>query len=212
VDENFAGVTLDAVADLPVDRPVSLLMRHSVRAQILENKDVYRADLTPAGAAIACEFGCQIASIRKVGRILSSPVSRCVNTAVLIAEGAGWDHLIEINDWLSHPFMLPVWNAIPASFKGERAPFQVSALLSLLVEGHSRAANVDLFITHDTVIEALAGYASGTELKNNGNVPNYLEALLVWVEGGDICLSWRNKRYKLPVGQSFDCPSQDCPI
>ena len=197
VDENYADVTLAALAAFPLDRPVSLLMRHSLRVPILENKDVYLAGLTAEGAGIARRFGDQISKIHGVGRILSSPVSRCVDTAIWIAQGADWHHFIEISDILSHPFMLPVLNLMPPGPQDGSTPVQVSALLNLLIAGHSSSTSVDLFVTHDTVIEALAGYLLAAELRTDGNVPNYMEALFVWVEDSNIYLSWRNYRFSV---------------
>ncbi|HVP21949.1 MAG TPA: histidine phosphatase family protein [Anaerolineaceae bacterium] len=201
VDENYADITLAALAAFPADRPVSLLMRHSLRVPILENKDVYLAGLTTEGAEIARCFGNNVSQIRTVGRILTSPVSRCVDTALLIAQGAGWRHFVEISDCLSHAFMLPVPNLMPPGRRDDQLSVQVSALLDLLIGGHSSLASVDLFITHDTVIEALAGNLLGVELRTNGNVPNYLEALFVWVEDGEIFISWRNYLYSFPVSR-----------
>jgi hypothetical protein len=197
LDENFASNTLAILADLPADRPVALLMRHSVRVPILRNEDVYIADLTPEGLAIARKFGKELAQIRPIGRILTSPVSRCVNTSIAIAEGAGWKQFVQIEDHLSHPFMAPVWNGRPVYVTGSSIPPEISTLLKVMVVDRCGQSQVDLFVTHDTVVEALAGFALGNVTRGNGSVPNYLEALFAWQEGSHVCLSWRGREQKI---------------
>jgi len=200
VDENYAGVTLAALAELPRNRPVALLMRHSLRAPILTSAEVYVSDLTSEGIAIARDFGERLAQFRCLGRLVSSPVSRCVNTAVAIAAGAGGGNLVSIDDRLSHPFMLPVWQGSPVFEPRKKVPFEIRAILNLMAGESSSGARVDLFVSHDTVVEALAGYAFGLVTRSNGNVPNYLEAVFVWLDGRDMCLSWRGKTKRFRKG------------
>ena len=49
--------TVNNLALTPIDRPVSLLMRHSTRFPIENEAEVLTAKLTPDGVEIAEEFG-----------------------------------------------------------------------------------------------------------------------------------------------------------
>ncbi|HBC18890.1 MAG TPA: histidine phosphatase family protein, partial [Alcanivorax sp.] len=77
---------LEALNLLPKDKPVHLLTRHSVRELAKNGFADYRLPLTPEGIDMAREWGTQLA--RPVEAFYSSPVGRCVNTAIAMAEGA----------------------------------------------------------------------------------------------------------------------------
>src|SRR5512135_2889639 len=105
MDENFSDVSLSTLEKLPADRPISLVMRHAPRVSINNYSEVYVAGLAPEGQAAAVDFGARLAQIRPLGQIYSSPVSRCVNTALAIAGGAGWQKFVRVDDRISHPFI-----------------------------------------------------------------------------------------------------------
>ncbi|HZW04917.1 MAG TPA: histidine phosphatase family protein, partial [Anaerolineaceae bacterium] len=87
----------------PADRPVTLLMRHSVRFPIYDFATGDAIGLTPEGFLLAEQFGTVLATLRRPGRLLSSPVGRCVDTARSILKGAGWTDTLEIDPLLGHP-------------------------------------------------------------------------------------------------------------
>jgi len=191
MDEVYSAASLAALAALPQDRPVSLLIRHSQRVEILDSANVYNAGLTPEGISAAVDFGFRLAQNRTLRRIVSSPVSRCVDTAVAIARGADWNLLVRIDDRISHPFIRPVWQSLPfIHYPDSPIPPELAALLRLLSAEPGSAGVIDVFVTHDTVVGSLAGYATGLPV-NNGSTPNYLEGVFVWEEGQAFKILWR---------------------
>lgn len=192
--ELLADTTLNTLAGLPSKGCVSLVVRHSVRDPILGDNDIYLARLTPQGKAAARQFGRSLAHLKKLGRLISSPVSRCVDTALAIAEGAGYGQLVRVDDRLSHTLMAPIWNALPVCRNFEPMPPQMVALLELLVPQPGGDGNVDIFVTHDTVVGALAGTITGEPVKDEA-IPLYLEGIFIWQDGKDIHFWWRGKSH-----------------
>lgn len=192
--EILADATLNTLAGLPSKGCVSLVVRHSVRDPILGNKDVYLARLTPQGKAYARQFGRQLSNLKKLGRLISSPVSRCVDTAMAIAEGASYGQLVRVDDRLSHTLMAPIWNSLPVCCNFEPLPPQLVVLLELLIPRPGKDGYVDIFVTHDTVVGALAGYITGEPVKDEA-IPVYLEGIFIWQDGKDIHFWWRGKSH-----------------
>jgi Histidine phosphatase superfamily (branch 1) len=192
--EILADATLNTLAVLPSKGCVSLVVRHSLRDPILGDNDVYMARLTPQGKASARQFGRELAHIKKLGRLISSPVSRCVDTALAISEGAGYGQLVRVDDRLSHTLMAPIWNALPACGNFDAMPSQIVTLLDLLVPRPGGDGCVDIFITHDTVVGALAGYITCEPVKDEA-IPLYLEGFFIWQDEKDIHFWWRGKNH-----------------
>ncbi len=191
MDEVYTSVSLSTLAALPSDRPVSLVMRHAPRVSIHDYSEVYVAGLTPEGRAAAEDFGLRLAQIRTIRRIVSSPVSRCVDSAMAIARGARWQQLVRVDDRISHPFISPVWLSLSSlHYPQTPLPDELVKILSLVAPGSSGTPVVDVFITHDTVVGSLAGYFTSQPV-NDGNTPNFLEAAFVWQEDQALKILWR---------------------
>ncbi len=186
-------VSLSTLDSLPSDRPISLVMRHAPRVDINSYAEVYIAGLTPEGKAAAEEFGARLVKLRPVGQIVSSPVSRCVDTALAIARGAAWQGFVRVDDRISHPFISPVWLTL-SSLRYPQAPVpqELITLLKFISASSSPAGAVDVYVTHDTVVGSLGGYFTGLPA-SDGNVPNFFEAVFVWQEAQAVKLLWRNK-------------------
>lgn len=75
------------LAAVPADRPVALLLRHSVRDELPRDDVGYELPLNPLGVRLACDLGAAMQG--RVRSLHASPVSRCVQTARLIGEAAG---------------------------------------------------------------------------------------------------------------------------
>ena len=69
--------------------PLLLLLRHAEAAAPASGGD---RELTPHGRAQALAAGQAIGALLSGGTILHGPLLRCHQTAVLVAEGAGWPH------------------------------------------------------------------------------------------------------------------------
>jgi broad specificity phosphatase PhoE len=184
--------TLAAIASAPVDRPVAVIMRHSVRYPILDDESVYTAALTPEGIRLAEELGEKLVKMRPIRKIVTNFVGRCQQTADAIARGAGFTGNVARNLRISHPFIEPAWDALPIAWPEDAPPVQVRALLSLVTGGEHQPGVVDVYVTHDTIVGALAGYLMGEKF-DSSNWPNYLEGVLLWRDGARLFAHWRGQ-------------------
>lgn len=184
--------TLAAISAAPSDRPVAVIMRHSVRYPILDDESVYTAALTPEGVRLAEELGEKIAKMRPIRQIVTNFVGRCQQTAEAIARGAGYTGQVTQNLRISHPFIEPAWEALPIAWPKDAPPVQVTALLTLVTNGGHQPGVIDVYVTHDTIVGALAGYLMGEEF-DSSNWPNYLEGVLLWRDGAHLFAHWRGQ-------------------
>lgn len=196
--------TLQRLGALSMSHRVGMVVRHSVRFPILSQEDVYTVGLTPEGVRLAEEFGGELAQIRRPGRLISSPVGRCLHTAEAISRGAGWGLNPQPDYRLSHPFIEPAWNALPIRWREDPLPEQLSELVNLLLEGEDQPGVLDIFTTHDTIIAVLAEFFTGLHFHYPGYWPDFLEGVLIWRNGGEVHLRWRDEETVIgawPVSQ-----------
>lgn len=184
--------TLDAIASSPTDRPVTVVLRHSVRYPILDDDSVYSATLTPEGVRLAEEMGEKLVELRPIRHIVTNFVERCRQTAEAIARGAKFQGVVGQNLKISHPFIEPVWDALPMNWPDHEPPAQLTALLNLVTAGEQQPGVIDLYITHDTIVGALAGYLMGEKITSE-TWPNYLEGMLIWRDGNKLYARWRGQ-------------------
>jgi broad specificity phosphatase PhoE len=204
----------------PIDRPVVLLLRHSVRDPLPLDDSGNHVPITDAGWRIARELG------RKLGPSLqtlhSSPVPRCVQTAQALREGAGVNTGISENRLLGDPgvFVLDgesAWNnwktlgheevmrhlvsedeALPGMARpDEAARFLVHHMLFSAGDRNG----IHVFITHDSLITATVARLQGTH-HSPSDWPWFLEGALFWRSEQGVCVAYResehlNKRDKL---------------
>ena len=186
-----------SLALVPVDRPVSVLMRHAHRYPILDMDSVYTTPLTPDGIKLAGSLGKTLGQSFRPGRVISSPVSRCLATAVAIIRGAGWDLQIQPEESLSDPHTQPALKAYSSWFFGQPLPTAVQEVLGLMLEGGSGGPALDLLVTHDTVVACLVSYLLNVPVKDD-YWPDFFEGLYLWPESGVLQAVWRGKKYPLP--------------
>lgn len=184
--------TLTAISAAPKNRPLAVILRHSVRFPILDDESVYTASLTPEGIRLAEELGEKLVEVRPIRQIVTNFVGRCQETAAAIARGADYKGEVTQNLHISHPFIEPAWDALPIAWPEDAPPVQVLALLSLVTAGEQQPGVIDLYVTHDTIVGTLAGYPMGIEF-DSSNWPNYLEGVLLWRDGTRLFAHWRGE-------------------
>ncbi len=213
---------LAMIAQLPATFGGVFVLRHSARYPILTDAEVYSAGLTPEGVQQAERLGAEIQKLRRPGRLLSSPVARCLDTAAALARGAGWEVAVQPDYRLSHPFIEPAWNALTSSGpprtpllpygssklgerdeRGERdatltgvqgvLPSPIAGLLDLIVAGERAPGTLDLMVTHDTIVGTLAEYFTGVHISFPEVWPDFLEGVLLWQNAGELHLRWRDR-------------------
>ena len=199
MEQDFAAYTLAVLPQLPASRPAALMVRHSQREAITGMENVFTAPLTLQGVGLAREFGQKLAAIRPLGRIMASPVSRCVDTAVAIVDGAGANSLVRVDDRLSHFMLEPVWNGLPEISQSYPPPLAVRILLGLLLDHNHTGGALDVFVTHDSVVGALAGFLTGLPVDGSA-WPQYLEGIYLWPDGSHhACAWWRGTMVNFEV-------------
>lgn len=204
--------TLAAVRARPQVPRIGLVLRHSIRHPIETEEDVFSAGLTAEGIRQAEWFGRELGQIRRPGRLMASPVGRCIDSAAAIARGAGWEARIEPDVRLSHPFIERIINGPHIRWKRDPLPAPVAALLDLVLEGEDQPGKLDIFSTHDTNLAVLAGYFIGQTFSYTiddplpggrtpgsapasltGHWPDFLEGILIFRVENDVHLCWREQ-------------------
>lgn len=180
----------------PTDRPVALLLRHAARHPITDPEDPYSAGLTDEGIRAAEELGGVIQARFTVGRAISSPVERCTATLHAILRGAGWTGKVQTDERLSHPFIAPGYAMVEKGWSKVMLPPQVRAVLQLMLRPASEPAGLDLLVTHDTVVGAVAGGVLEAAVSGE-DWPGYLEGVLAWRSNGQVIARWRGVEYIL---------------
>ncbi|KZY17972.1 histidine phosphatase family protein, partial [Alcanivorax sp. HI0035] len=175
---------LEALNLLPQDKPVHLLTRHSVRELAKNGFADYRLPLTPEGIDMAREWGAQLA--RPVEAFYSSPVGRCVNTAIAMAEGARKAGLIdEIPDITTDTTLVepgcyvedlnqvgPTFLKMGAfrflnqhlqePFDGMLSPAEGRSKLAAYLKAREPASgHLNVHVTHDTILAVLVAELHG---------------------------------------------------
>lgn len=180
---------------IPVDRPVSLLLRHSIRFPIPSIELTYQIGLTEEGVRLAEELGVLLAGRFQPGRLMSSPVERCIDTVKAIARGAGWLGEVQTDERLSHPFISPAYSQVEQGKANVMLPPQVRATLGLLLyqsKPGEYPARLDMMATHDTIVAAVAGSLLHAPVLGP-DWPNFLEGIFVWREGEHVRARWRGE-------------------
>ena len=85
----------------PTDRPVAMLIRHSVRDHLPPGDAGYRLPITEVGVRLARALGARLGA--RLRTLRASPLVRCVQTAEALAEGAGLDLEVAPDHHLGDP-------------------------------------------------------------------------------------------------------------
>lgn len=183
---------------IPRDRPVALLLRHSVREDLPAGEAGRILPITAIGRRLACQLG---EALR--GRLItlrSSPLVRCVQTAEALRQGAGAplavvpDHLLgdpgayvlddrrAWENWearghegvMAH--LVSSSDALPGMARpDEAARFLVLHMLAVA----GQAPGVHVFVTHDSLVTATAARLLHRPL-GTSDWPHYLEGAFFW--------------------------------
>jgi broad specificity phosphatase PhoE len=193
---NYLINTLANLDLAPRDQPVALLMRHSIRYPILDVENGDLVGLTPEGEQLARDFGMQLKDHYSPGRVLSSPVGRCIQTARLIAEGAGWDEPVVVDQRLGWQFHDEAWTKMPALKADGLVHPSITELVDALLESSCSKHCLEVFVTHDAILALLQAYLLEVGWENEF-WPNYLEGIVVWKNHHSTSFAWRQNIFQL---------------
>jgi broad specificity phosphatase PhoE len=197
---------------LPRDQHVALLVRHSVRPTASE-ANPQSAHLTDDGIRLAGDLGGLLGKRRKPGRVRTSPVVRCAETALAIARGAAWTAEPSVDWRLNYPgpFAADVgaaWRTVrgeglhetvakqlatPEPPPGMRPTAEgVALVVELLLEERGGFGTVDVLVTHEPNLLLTLNHLLELELDHRTG-PAFLEGLFAWRLPHGLAIAWRGR-------------------
>ena len=198
--------------EVPADRPVALLLRHSVRDELPPNDVGYQLPITEDGVRIARELGAALGP--RLRTLHASPVHRCIETAEALRTGAAADLPIVPDRLLGDPGVFvvdgqrawPVWKArgafdvvhhqitsdepLPGMARPDPAArFLVHHMLATAGD----VPGVHVYVTHDSVITtAAARLLASPDLSDQW--PWFLEGAFFWPGDDTLHGAYRDRR------------------
>ena len=213
----------DALDLLPADRPLHLLTRHSVRELASNGFADYRLPLTEEGVRLAEQWGGQLP--RPVSAFYSSPVGRCVDTAIAMQTGGLAAGLIrhELEVEKSYQLVEPgcyvddINTAGPAFFSMGAVGFinhylseEIAGMLTptagrekllrYLQAREPASGSLAVHVTHDTILMAFVAALTGMQQVCEQDWPWMLEGLWCWLEDDHFHWVWRGEPGSQPLG------------
>ena len=200
------------LAELPADRPVAMLVRHSVRDHLPPGDAGYVLPITEAGERLARQLGTLLGE--RLRSLRASPLLRTVQTAQQMAAGAGLkgtkvqaDHLlgdpgvfvleprVAEAAWLEvgHEEVmrhLVTGQALPGVANADSA---ARSLVRRMLGHAAGEAGIHAFVTHDSLVTATAAHLLGVPL-TPADWPGYLEAAFFWESDGGVEVRYRGRR------------------
>ena len=204
-----AAASLSDCSLLPREVDVALILRHAQREDIPPGSFGEDIHLTEQGVRAAERFG-KLLPARMPGKLASSPISRCVETALAICRGAGWSTSVT-TDWrlgvhgtfvsepeVSGELFLEVGVAElvrrqlhdPQPPPGMRDIAEgARTLLDFASEGLEDRGRINVYVTHDAILAALVGWLFRLPVYEEG-WPDFLDGLLLWRSGSLLHCAW----------------------
>lgn len=202
---------LPALDRLPVDRPVILLTRHSIREQPTSGFAGYSVPLTPEGVALAEAWGGRLG--RPLHAVFSSPVGRCLDTARAMLAGAGQEdlpvaavkQLVEPGCYvrdiraIGKTFLelgpvgfanLHFSEALPGIRPAEEG---TARLLAFMREQVGPPGSLSLLVTHDTILAAFIYTLAGVPRIDEPDWPWMMEGAFLWFSDSHVHWLWRGE-------------------
>jgi len=206
----------DALALLPDGRPVHLFTRHSVRELSPDGFADYRLPLTEEGVRMAQDWGAELG--RPVSAFYSSPVGRCVDTAVALHAGGKGAGLIageltvqqcaelvepgcyveDINIAGPHFFRMGavafINHHLQHGMQGLLSPEQGKRKLLRYLRARDPApGELAVHVTHDTILMAFVASLLGMQEVSERDWPWMMEGLWLWVDDQHLHWVWRGE-------------------
>jgi broad specificity phosphatase PhoE len=210
VPENSAlWRTLGTLQQVPEDQPVALLIRHSSRDAIPEGGAGIDLALNALGVSLCEELGRALP--RRIKSIHSSPVPRCVQTGELLAQFAGCDVEVTLDQRLGAPGVYVLdeqvawqnWLALgndgvinhmvagSGALPGMADPtIAAHELLGHMLQRLGAEPGLHLFVSHDSIVAPTVARLMGVDLPAD-LWPEFLEAAAFWPEGGRVMAGYR---------------------
>lgn len=218
-------MVIENLSRVPQQAHSAILLRHAAREPFSLGSFGNEVNLTPAGVLAAQALGRRLRT-RIPGRLMSSPLQRCVSTAEALARSAGWDILVELDDRLGAPgpFVVDANIAgglfqqypiveivqrqltVPAPLPGMRpTPIGVALVIDLMLERITIPGRIDVLVTHDIILAVVVGHLLGTTFDETA-MPDFLEGVIIWKRSTGLGVIWRDQEYDIswPIHRGND--------
>ncbi|WP_019520149.1 histidine phosphatase family protein [Faucicola boevrei] len=215
---------IESVKLLPKNARLILFTRHSLRERSDKNGFAsYALPLTPSGRILATAWGRWLATHLDYSMdvdSISSPIQRCIDTAILMQEGAGISRNVSHQSLLVEPGSLVVEpEAVGEIFKeigalnfinrflakelvGTKSPEQGGLdLLDLFYHHQPEHGHLLLAVSHDTLLAAFLAVMMGVKEIDWNDWPKMMEGVFFWFddkpfEQAKVHFIWRGKVYE----------------
>ncbi|ATE58630.1 histidine phosphatase family protein [Thauera sinica] len=198
------------LAAVPDDRPVALLVRHSVRDELPRDDVGYELPLNALGVQLARSLGAAMHG--RVRTLRTSPVSRCVQTAGLIGDAAGAALQIVPDRMLGDPGAYVIdrrlagrnWLAMGSRGIMEHLAFRddplpgtehpdagARKLVRHMLQVAVDVPGLHVFVTHDILLAATAARFLGPP-QGPQPWPRYLEGAFFWRDEDGLKAAYRD--------------------
>lgn len=190
---------------LPSNRPLALLTRHSVR-ESGNGIPSYDLPLTPEGVALAERWGRELTM--PLHGLYSSPVERCVDTALAMARGAGTSLEVRPATTLVEPGCFvhslieagPLFLTLgPLAFINRHLQEPLAGLLSPkagtaklirhIQDNLGPPGSLTVHVTHDTILAAFIYHLLARDEIDETDWPWMMEGAWLWFDDEDV-LRW----------------------
>lgn len=196
---------------VPADRPVALLLRHSVRDELARDDVGYELPLNALGVRLARSLGAAMQG--RVRTLHTSPVSRCVQTAQLLGAAAGAplapvedrmlgdpgayviDRHLAGRNWLtmgSRGIMEHLASRDDPLPGTEQPDAGARKLVRHMLAVALDVPGLHLFVTHDILLSATAARFLGAP-RGPQPWPRYLEGAFFWRDGSGLNAAYRDE-------------------
>ena len=200
---------------VPSDRGVAMLIRHSAREDLAPDDVGYELPITALGREMAVDLGSRLRG--QIKTLHSSPLLRCTQTAEALAEGAEVDIPIIHDRLLGDPGAFVIdgelawenWQrlghegvmrhlvtesfALPGMAKPDDA---ANSLLTAMLSVASGGSGIHIFVSHDSVVTATAARLLGKQYGIE-SWPEYLEAAFFWLGDEGVCIRYKDDASEL---------------
>lgn len=213
--------------EIPDDRPVAVLMRHSVRPPLPDGPAGYSLPITSEGERLAQELGGMIGN--RLRTLHTSPLKRCIQTADALQHGAQQVLQVRLDRLLGDPGVYVIdgkqagdlWKQVgheqmmnymvstDVALPGMAAPEPAARfLVQHMLATAGEQSGLHVFITHDSLVTTTTARLINKPLGPQ-DWPWYLEAAFFWRSVNGVECAYREHRGTANRYPLCDYTSQD---
>lgn len=202
--------TLENLQRVPQNKPVALLLRHSVRDAIAKGDPGNLVPITPDGERLAAEFGRILKG--RIRQIRSSPVLRCRQTAEQLNQASAANLEITEDVLLGEPGVFvtngelawPNWQRLghegvvrhliesTEALPGMADPDEAAQiLLRHVLQAMGDGPGLHVFVTHDIVVMVTIARLLRRKLGME-DWPRFLEGAFLWTDDAGVRFTYRD--------------------